>query len=342
MRKFFLPTSQKTKDTFCSILCKKKIERKTMQLIIIVILGALLGFIYGNTTSGFLFDKDICLFAGLTLIMPSLFKFKLKDIMLVWEYKLVLLKGFVVNYILLPIFALSIGFMTNNFGITAGLFLLSVLSGGGMVMHWIKRSNSDTSLGFLLLFINLVFVSLSLLMLNLFAIYSAGYFDVTYDHKISINRFTEQVIMLLIVIPFLASRVVLFIKPLLTFIETYRTYISRMSIFIILFYLFALRSSQQLIDIYDFEPELFVIAPIAVIAFYMLIFITSKMVYNLDSPQERAAFWQSITRYITLALVISTFSASTFGVSMLLPIMFSYLVQIPLSILISNKYMTNV
>ena len=209
-------------------------------------------------------------------------------------------------------------------------------------MHWIKRSNADTSLGFLLLFINLVFVSLSLLMLHLFATYSAGYFDVTYDEQIAISRFAEPVITLLILIPFLASRVVLFIKPLLTFIETYSKYISRISIFIILFYLFGLQSSQQLVDIYDFEPELFFIALLAVAVFYLLIFLASKMIYNLNSPQERAAFWQSITRYITLALVLSTFSASTFGVSMLLPIMFAYLVQVPLSVVISNKYMTNV
>jgi hypothetical protein len=313
-----------------------------MQLIIIVIMGALLGFMYGYTTDGFIFDKNICLFAGRTLIMPSLFKFKVRDTILGWEYRSVLFKGLIVNYLLLPIFALIIGFMTNDFGITAGLFLLAVLSGGGMVMHWIKRSNADTSLGFLLLFINLIFVSLSLLMLHLFATYSAGYFGVTYDEKITISRFAEPVITLLILIPFLASRVVLFIKPLLTFIETYSKYISRISIFIILFYLFGLQSSQQLIDIYDFEPELFFIALLAVAVFYLLIFIASKMIYNLNSPQERAAFWQSITRYITLALVLSTFSASTFGVSMLLPIMFSYLIQIPLSVVISNKYMTNV
>jgi hypothetical protein len=312
-----------------------------MQLIIIVIMGALLGFIYGHNTNGFIFDKNICLFAGLTLIMPSLFKFKLRDITLVWEYRSVLIKGFIVNYLLLPIFALVIGFMTNDFGITAGLFLLAVLSGGGMVMHWIKRSNADTSLGFLLLFINLVFVSLSLLMLHLFATYSAGYFDVSYDEKITISRFVEPVITLLIVIPFIASRVVLFIKPLLAWIETYSKLISRISIFIILFYLFGLQSSQQLVEIYDFEPELFFIALMAVAVFYLLVFIASKMIYDLNSPQERAAFWQSITRYITLALVLSTFSASTFGVSMLLPIMFAYLVQIPLSVIISNKYMTH-
>ncbi|WP_309497831.1 hypothetical protein [Sulfurovum sp.] len=310
-----------------------------MQLIFIVILGASLGFLYGANSDGFIFSQKICLFAGITLIMPSLFKFELAHVKLVWIYKKVLFKGFFVNYMILPLFALIIGFTTGNFGITAGLFLISVLSGGGMVMHWIKRSNGDTSFGFLLLFINLVFISLSLLMLHLFAMYASGYFDVTYDSEISISRFTSAVIELLIVIPFLLSRVVLYIKPLLNFINTYRRYISHISIFIILFYLFGLQNSQLLVEVYDFEPELFFIALIAVMVFYLLTFILSKWIYDLNSPQERAAFWHSITRYLTLALVISTFSVTTFGVSMLLPIMFAYIVQIPLSVYINKKYM---
>jgi len=310
-----------------------------VQLIFIVILGAVLGFLYGANTDGFIFSQKICLFAGVTLIMPSLFKFELAHVKLVWEHKSVLLKGLFVNYLILPFFAVVIGLLTNNFGITSGLFLIAVLSGGGMVMHWIKRSGADTSFGFLLLFINLVFISLSLLMLHLFATYSAGYFGVTYDEKISISRFSGAVIELLIVIPFIASRVVRYVTPLLTVIENYRKYISHVSIFIILFYLFGLQSSQLLVDVYDFEPELFYISFIAVFVFYMLTFFVSKLVYNLESPQERAAFWHSVTRYLTLALVISTFSASTFGVSMLLPIMFAYVVQIPLSVVIDKKYM---
>ncbi len=315
---------------------------KKMQLIFIVILGAVLGFLYGYNTDGFIFSSKICLFAGITLIMPSLFNFELAHVRLVWEYKTVLMKGFFVNYMILPLFAIVIGFITNDFGITSGLFLISVLSGGGMVMHWIKRSGADTSFGFLLLFINLLFISLSLLMLHLFATYSAGYFGVTYDDEISISRFSSAVIELLIVIPFIVSRVIRYIKPLLNFIQTYRKYISHISIFIILFYLFGLQSSQLLVDIYDFEPELFYISFIAVFVFYMLTFFVSKWIYDLNSPQERAAFWHSVTRYLTLALVISTFSANTFGVSMLLPIMFAYVVQIPLSVVISKKYMPNI
>lgn len=308
-----------------------------MQLIVIVLLGAVLGFLYGGYTDGFIFSKNICLFAGITLIMPSLFKFKLSDIMLVWTHKMVLFKGFILNYIILPLIALAIGFMTDDFGIVSGLLLISLFSGGGMVMHWIKRSNGDTSFGFLLLFINLLFISLSLLMLHIFAMYSAGYFGVTYDSEISISRFSEAVIMLLIVIPFLASRVVVLIKPLVAFIQTYKRYISHISIFIILFYLFGLQNSQLLLDVYDFEPELIPISFVAVLAFYLLTYFISKWVFDLDSTYERAAFWHSITRYLTLALVISTFSVTTFGVSMLIPIMFAYVVQIPMAVYINHK-----
>ena len=308
-----------------------------MQLIVVVIIGTLLGFAYGSYTDGFIFSTNICLFAGLTLIMPSLFNFELNDVKLVWIHKGVLFKGFLVNYIVLPLFAIAIGYVTNDFGISAGLFLLSVLSGGGMVMHWIKKSNGDTSFGFLLLFINLVAISLSLLMLHLFAMYSAPHFGVSYEADISISRFTNAVIELLIVIPFIASRVVLYIKPLLSWIQSYRKYISHISIFIILFYLFGLQSSQLLVEVYDFEPELFAVALAAVTVFYVLNFLFSQWIYNLDSPQERAAFWHSITRYITLGLVISTFSSATFGVSMLLPIMFAYIVQIPLSVYIAKR-----
>ena len=313
-----------------------------MQLIVIVILGAMLGFTYGFYTDGFHFSSAICFFAGLTLIMPSLFKFELSHVSLVWEHKKVLLKGMFVNYLLLPIIAVLIGLATDDFGIAAGLFLISVLSGGGMVMHWIKKSKADTSFGFLLLFVNLLLISVSLIMLHVFASYASVYFDASYHNDVGVSKFATAVLVLLIIIPFIASRIVRFIKPLLKIIQTYQKYISQGSIFIILFYLFGLQGSQLLVDVYDFEPELFFISFGAVVVFYAVVFFVSKFIYNLDKAQERAAFWHSLTRYLTLALVIATFSVSSFGVSMLLPIMFAYIVQIPLSVYVAQKHMPKV
>ncbi|WP_345990346.1 hypothetical protein WCX18_05265 [Sulfurimonas sp. HSL1-2] len=308
-----------------------------MQLLI-VLLGALLGFTYGYNTDGFIFSSNICLFAGLTMIMPSLFKVKLMDVKLLWHHRTVVIKSLFLNFVLLPIFAVIIGLLSHDYGIAAGLFLLSVLSGGGMVMYWIKKSGGDTSLGFLILFINLLLISLSFLMLHLFGVYTERYFDTLYtDDNNNMESYARLVIELLIVIPFIASRFVVLFKPLEKFIETYRPYISNISMFIILFYLFGLQSTQNLVDLYDFEPELIVIALVAVIAFYVLDLTSAWFIFKMDSPQERAAFWHSVTRYITLALVLSTFSMKAFGVSMLLPIMIAYMIQIPFAILTDRK-----
>ena len=305
--------------------------------IVLILFGALLGLIYGAFTDGFIFSSNICLFAGLTLIMPTLFNVKLQDIKLVFQYRTVIIKSILTNFILLPLMALMIGLLTQNFGVAAGLFLLSVLSGGGMVMNWIKKSGADTSIGFILLFINLIFISLSLLMLHIFGIYTAEYFSESYSDERNIENFARAVITLLIIIPFVASRVVIYIEPLKNFINEKRSYISNISLFIILFYLFGLQKSQLIFELYDFEPELFPISIIAVVVFYYASYIVAKFIYNLESPQERAAFWYSVTRYITLALVLSTFSINTFGISIILPIMFAYIVQIPFAILIDTK-----
>ena len=308
--------------------------------IVLILFGAVLGLIYGKFTDGFIFSSNICLFAGLTLIMPTLFNVKVSDIKLVFQYKTVIIKSLLVNFILLPIMALIIGLLTKNYGVAAGLFLLSVLSGGGMVMNWIKKSGADTSIGFILLFINLIFVSLSLLMLHLFGTYTAVYFDESYySDERNLENFAQAVITLLIIIPFVASRVVIYIEPLKNFINEKRKYISNISLFIILFYLFGLQKSQMIFELYDFEPELIPISIIAVVAFYFFSYLVAKFIYNLESPQERAAFWYSVTRYITLALVLSTFSINTFGISVILPIMFAYIVQIPFAMLIDKKVM---
>ena len=307
-----------------------------MQLIF-VIAGAILGFLYGMQSGGFLFSSKICLFAGLTLIMPSLFKVKLRDITLLWHERLLLFKGFVLNYLILPAVALAIGLVTHDFGIAAGLFALSVFSGGGMVMLWIRKSGGDTSLGFVLLFVNLVFVTLSLLMLHLFGLYTEKYFHVLYSNEINMSNYASQVIELLVVIPFISSRIVLLIPSLVEFIERYRPIISNISIFVILFYLFGLQNTQNLIDIYDLEPELIGISLIAVVVFYLIVIIAARLTFKLDDPKEKATFWHTVTRYITLALIIATFAIDTFGVSMILPIMFAYIVQIPIAIILGKR-----
>ncbi|HEY9129659.1 MAG TPA: hypothetical protein VIN02_07485, partial [Sulfurovum sp.] len=69
--------------------------------IILILLGAVLGLVYGKFTDGFIFSSNICLFAGLTLIMPTLFNVKIKDIKLIFQYRMVILKSLAANFVLL-------------------------------------------------------------------------------------------------------------------------------------------------------------------------------------------------------------------------------------------------
>ena len=306
--------------------------------IFIVFLAAALGLTYGYNTDGLQFDSKICMFAGITMIMPTLFNFKIKDIVLVYEHKMMILKGLLINFLALPILAIAIGLLTNNFGIAAGIFLLSVLSGGGMVMHWIKKTEGDTSIGFILLFINIVFITLSLLMLHLFGIYTESYFDSYYSDSLTLSSFAKGVIILLIVYPFIISRALLwFAKPVVNVINKYRPVISNISIFLIILYLFSLQNSQLLFEVYEFEPELVLTSFIAALAFYIGNFFIAKFSYDVTKPEENSAFWFTITRYITLALIISTFSIGSFGATMLIPIMFAYIIQIPFAIYYAKK-----
>lgn len=301
--------------------------------IILVFLAAILGLIYGNYTDGLQFDSKICLFAGITMIMPTLFNFKIKDVQLIIEHKKTIFKSMLVNFLVLPALALAIGLATKNFGVAAGIFLLSVLSGGGMVMHWVKRTGADTSLGFILLFLKIVLITLSLLMLHTFGVYTEGYFDVFYSDEKNLESFARGVIILLIIVPFIASRILLwFAKPVVEVINRFRPIISNVSIFLIILYLFSLQNSQLLFEVYEFEPELVLVSLVAVIAFYIGSFFIAKFSFDNSNPQERAAFWFTITRYITLAMIISTFSIGSFGVTMLIPIIIAYVIQIPFSI----------
>jgi hypothetical protein len=229
-----------------------------------------------------------------------------------------------------------IGLTSKDFGIAAGIFTLAVLSGGGMVMHWVKKTDADVSLGFILLFINIIFISLSLLMLHAFGLYTEEYFGEIYSDELNLTSFARAVIEYLIIYPLVLSRIILLIKPAVSFINKYRPIISNVSIFIIITYLFALQNSQLLFEVYDFQPELITVSFFAVIAFYVGNFFIAKFSFDNSDPQQRSAFWFTTTRYITLALIIASFSITSFGVTMMIPVMMAYLIQIPFAIFYSK------
>ncbi|MDH5464550.1 MAG: hypothetical protein OEW60_02915 [Thiovulaceae bacterium] len=299
--------------------------------ILVVIIAMVLGLLYSFNFEGFIFVPAICLFAGLFMVMPTLFNFKLRDFSQAKDHKTIIAKNLLANFLILPLIAIGIGLLAGDFGIAGGLFLLSLLGGGGMVMHWIKKSHANTHIGFILLFINLILLSLSFILFEQFGLRLASYFNNTYytlagDSPIHLRG----AFMLLVVIPFVVSRILLrFFPKVPMLMQKQRQKLSNISIFIIIFYLFALESNEVLLDI---GYLLFIKAFFATLSFYILAFIVAKLFYNTKDENSRAAFWHIVTRYITLALIISTFTMGSFGVTMILPIMIAYFIQVPFAI----------
>jgi len=305
--------------------------------ILFVLSGMFLGLLYNYNFIGFDFKPAVCIFAGLFMVMPTLFNLKLSDLKVATSHKILIGKNILANFLILPIIAILIGLISGDFGIAAGLFLLSVMGGGGMVMHWIRESNANTKIGFVIFGINILMLSLSFLMFKFFAILFAPFYELSnYTSDPSVNLPWFGVFLFLVLIPFLVSRFLLKFLPLIPkTIQKHRAYIGNISIFLIIFYLFGLENSKVLLEV---EISLFIKTFFAIGAFYGLTFAFGKFIYNTKNDEDRAAFWHLITRYITLGLIISTFSINTYGATLILPIMMAYFIQLPLSIYYSKNY----
>lgn len=302
--------------------------------VIFVILASLLGLSYSHFFGGFDFYTQICLFAGIFLITPALFQFNFSDLKSLNHHKIIVVKNIILNFLLLPIIAISIGLFFNDFGIAGALLLLSLFPSGGMVMNWIKKSNANIKLGFSLFALN---ISLLVISFNLFDVFSKhtailNWYQVS-SEIVAINIVPFGAFMILVVIPFILSRVLLQFAPsTVIFIQNKGNIISNIAIFIIVFYLFSLKSFANIVDI---ELSIIIKAILATSIFYILTHLLANFFYKNDK-NDNAGYWHTTTRFITISLAISTFAVPTYGYSFILPIMIAYFIQIPLSSKFAN------
>lgn len=64
-------------------------------------------------------------------------------------------------------------------------------------------------------------------MFHAFGIYTSDYFGESYLYGVNMSNFARSVIFLLIVVPFIASRIIIYIKPLQEFIQKQQHKISK-------------------------------------------------------------------------------------------------------------------
>jgi len=301
-----------------------------MKQIALIVSAMVLGLGVGKLTGGFTFSSAVCLVAGIFLVTPSLFKFNIADIALIKTNLPSIAKNLWVNYLLLTAVALGIGYLSQDLGIAAALFLLALLPGGGMVMMWIKQSGANVKLGFIIFMLNLALLLPVTLIFGQFENFAGGWFpapDLTSVADIAAGKNIKPFapFMILIVIPFIISRIVLnFLPNLVAFTGKHQPLISKVTMWGIVFYLFSLSTSQLLFQV---EIVDLVKAIVATGAFYAAVIAVAIFTTDL-TPNGKAVFWHIATRYITLALILAVFSVGTYGATFILPVMIAYFIQI--------------
>jgi len=301
-----------------------------MQQIIIIVAAIALGLTTGALTGGFAFSSAVCLVAGIFLVTPSLFKFHIKDFAMVKNHLPAFGKNLWINYLLLTTVALAIGYASQDIGIAGALFLLALLPGGGMVMMWIKSSKANVKLGFIIFMLNLALLLPVAIIFSQYFTLASPFFppvDLSTVGAAEAGAGISPVgpFMILIVIPFILSRIILkFFPKLVELTGKHQQLISKATMFGIVFYLFALSTAQLLFDVSLMD---LVKAFIATAVFYAIVVVVA-ITFTDRSADGKAVFWHIATRYITLALILAVFSVDTFGATFILPIMFAYFIQI--------------
>jgi len=301
-----------------------------MAQIALILAAISLGLATGSLTGGFAFTPAVCLVAGIFLVTPSLFKFRLADLALVKKHLPEIGKNIWVNYLLITLIALFVGFASRDIGIAGALFLLALLPGGGMVMMWIKTSGANVKLGFIIFMLNLALLLPITLIFAQFYGYASPYFPPVNFSTINPNSAGAQVepfapFMLLVVIPFVVSRIILrFFPAIVILVGNHQPFISKATMFGIVFYLFSLTTAQLLFKVSIVELAT---AAIATSVFYALTFAAALLLTDRTAT-GKAVFWHIATRYITLALILAVFNVDIFGATFILPIMMAYFIQI--------------
>ncbi|MEE9375410.1 MAG: hypothetical protein V3V04_03650 [Rhizobiaceae bacterium] len=310
-----------------------------MKQIALVVSAMILGLAFGHLTGGLKFSSAVCLAAGLFLVVPSLFKFQLVDIAIIKNHLPSVFKNLIVNYLMLTAAALGIGYLSQDVGIAAALFLLALLPGGGMVMMWIKQSGAHVMLGFILFMLNLALLLPATIVFGEFQTFTAGWFpapDLSKVGDITTGREIKPFapFMILIVIPFLVSRVALkFFPMLIKWTGEKQQLISKATMFAIVFYLFSLTTSQLLFQV---SLTSLLKALVATAAFYVVA-VALGSIFTNNTDTGKAVYWHIVTRYITLALILAVFSIDKLGASFILPIMIAYFIQIGAAGFLSDR-----
>jgi len=342
----------------------------------IYLLAIIMGLSINYYTWWFDFNSLVCIFAWVFLIMPFLLKIKLKDLIKIDNFNY-LFKNIVFNFwinIILAMFLAKIFFPTND-SLFYWLILLSILSWWGLLLSWINRTKWDKKIWFQLFLVN--FIIFNIIFLVVTPIIDKKIWKNTINNTIeqtqSFNwqkywkkenkRETNTCIIgniswwtftclnkdgiispyfaffILIIFPFLVSRIIIYFKQFNQYINKHINQISKISTFSLILYLFSLKDLHNLLETNSFT--LFKIW-IVILLYYFILFLYNYIILmkSKKTAMDISLYWLGTTRFITLWLIFSFVYSFYLWNEIILIFIFSYFYQIIFSIL-STKIINN-
>lgn len=296
-------------------------------------------------TGGLPFSSILCVFAGIFMIMPSLLDFETKDILKIGKWKNLLRINLIANFVITPLIAWGIGsLLFQDVWLTITLMMLTLLSWGGLVFAWIKKTKGNNSLWFQLFMLNLLIFTL-LFFIGTPWVQKIGMTQTTglicnlsgpVSCRVGGNVSPISALIVLVVFPFLLSRVVLWNQKITAWAKKYSKYLSQTGTFVIIGYIFSL---QQVHALFETNVLLVVKIFVATLLFYILVFTYNLVIYHRFLPktaESKSVFWLTTSRFITLGLVLSFMYTQYFGADIMLIFVSAYFIQIGMSQLVSR------
>ncbi len=311
----------------------------------LVALAIVLGLIINYFTWGLLFSSILCVFAGIFMIMPSLLDFETKDFLKIRKHQKLLRINLFANVLITPLIAWGVGSLFfQDIWLTITLIMLSLLSWWGLVFAWIKKTNGNNSLWFQFFMLNLLVFTVIFFIATPFVQQIGMLQSVALTCDLSgpvscgiwWNISPISAIVVLVIFPFLLSRIVLWNQKITALAKKYSKYLSQIGTFVIIGYIFSL---QQIHAIFEIDILLVTKIFVATLIFYLLIFIYNLIIYHRflpKTPESKSLFWMTTSRFITLGLVLSFIYTQYFGTTIMLIFVSAYFIQILLSQLVSR------
>lgn len=318
------------------------------------LIAILIWILINYFTWGIPFTPILCLIAAIFLVLPPLLDFHLKDFLIIKNHKKILFLNLLINYLIFPIVWVGISYII--FWKSAALYaflLLSLISWGWLVMGWITKTWANSKLGFNLFVLNLVIFTIIFFPLDSYLqkIWTEFMMNPS-EFACDSSELTKSIscwstiqwwvsplswLIVLVVFPFILSRIINYFDKISISINKYKSILTKIWSFSIIFYIFALK---QLNVVFSMEIlyllKMLALVTIVYISMFGINIFISKIIW--DSPESRSLFWIWITRFLTLWLIFSFLYAQYFWASFMLVFALSYLVQITFSTIFAKIY----